>query len=146
MTVRRSSVSSSSWWGVVHNTPSDQAASTVASASGQRGSDRLHHWEAVQGLTAAAPASGSTRSGVTPTACAARGRSPDTGTAVEQRFLGRQTSSSINQSTVGLQSIRNNLSNAPNSPSSVPRLRGQRRSQTQITALGNLPNAVIGEP
>ena len=34
--------------GVVH-TPGDQAAARVASASGQRGSDRLHHWEAEQG-------------------------------------------------------------------------------------------------
>ena len=31
------------------------------------------------------------------------------------------------------------------SPSSVPRLRA-KRSQTEITALGNLPNAVIREP
>jgi len=31
------------------------------------------------------------------------------------------------------------------SPSSVPRLRA-KRSQTEITALGNLSNAVIGEP
>jgi hypothetical protein len=33
----------------------------------------------------------------------------------------------------------------PHSPSSVPRLRA-KRSQTEITALGNLPNAVIREP
>jgi hypothetical protein len=47
-------------------------------------------------------------------------------------------SSSINQTrAVGLQSIHNSLSNAPNSPSSVPRFARQRRSQTQITALGN---------
>ena len=124
-TVRRSSVSSSSWRGVVH-TPGDQAASRVASASGQRGSDRLHHWEAEQvpGRPAApvvlwfdAQRRHAHR------LRGLRGRSPVTGTAVEQRFLGRQIQLVDHQSTVGLQSIRNSLSNAPNSPSCVPRLR-----------------------
>ena len=124
-TVRRSSVSSSSWRGVVH-TPGDQAASRVASASGQRGSDRLHPTEAEQGPgRPAAPVvlwfdaqrrHAHRLRGL-------RGRSPVTGTAVEQRFLGRQIQLVDHQSTVGLQSIRNSLSNAPNSPSCVPRLR-----------------------
>ena len=43
------------------------------------------------------------------------------------------------------QTIHNSLSNAPNSPSSVPKV-ARQRSPTQITALGNLPNAVIREP
>ena len=65
----------------------------MASASGQRGSDRLHHWEAVQVLCRpAAPVvlwfdeqrrHAHRLRGL-------RGRSPVTGTAVEQRFLGRQ--------------------------------------------------------
>jgi hypothetical protein len=92
------------------------------------------------------PASGSTRSGVTPTACAAiRGRSPNAGTAVEQRFLGRQIQL-VDQPVraVGLQSIRNSLSNEL----TIARAKicASKKSQTQITALGNLPNAVIGEP
>ena len=124
-TVRRSSVSSSSWWGVVHNTPSDQAASTVASASGSADPTACTT-EAEQGPgRAAAPGlwfdaqrrHAHRLRGI-------RGRSPDTGTAVEQRFLGRQIQL-VDQpvQAVGLQSIRNSLSNAPNSPSSVPRLR-----------------------
>ena len=101
----------------------------MASASGQRGSDRLHHWEAVQVLCRpAAPVvlwfdaqrrHAHRLRGL-------RGRSPVTGTAVEQRFLGRQIQLVDHQSTVGLQSIRNSLSNAPNSPSCVPKIARQR--------------------
>ena len=74
-----------------------------------------------------------------------RGRSPDTGTAVERRFLGRQIQL-VDQPVraVGLQSIRNSLSNEL----TIARAKicASKKSQTQITALGNLPNAVIGEP
>ena len=76
-----------------------------------------------------------------------RGRSPDTGTAVEQRFLGRQ----IQLVDQPVQSRRTAID--PQQPLeraelTVERARvaRQRRSQTHITALGNLPNAVIGEP
>ena len=75
-----------------------------------------------------------------------RGRSPDTGTAVEQRFLGRQIQ-------LVDQPVHRRTAIDPQQPLeraelTVERARvaRQRRSQTQITALGNLPNAVIGEP
>jgi len=77
--------------GVVH-TPGDQAAARVASASGQRGSDRLHHWEAEQGPgRPAAPVLWfDAQRRHAHRLRGLRGRSPVTGTAVEQRFLGRQ--------------------------------------------------------
>ena len=126
-TVRRSSVSSSSWWGVVHNTPSEQAASTVASASGSADPTACT-WEAEQGPgRAAAPGLWFDGSGVTPTACAAYAAGPPTPAPQSSSDSSAvRSSSSINQSrAVGLQSIRNSLSNAPNSPSSVPRLRAK---------------------
>ena len=125
-TVRRSSVSSSSWWGVVHNTPSDQAVDGGISQPAPRirppapgKPNRV--WAAWQ-----PPASGSTSSGVTPTACAAYAAGPPTPAPQSSSDSSAvRSSSSINQSTVGLQSIRNSLSNAPNSPSSVPGLRAK---------------------
>ena len=75
-----------------------------------------------------------------------RGRSPDTGTAVEQRFLGRQIQ-------LVDQPVHRRTANDPQQPLeraelTVERAKiaRQRRSQTQITALGILPNAVIREP
>jgi hypothetical protein len=111
--------------GVAHNTPAT-TRSTVASASGTA-DPTARTWEAEQGPSrVAAPGLwfDEQRRHAHPLR-GIRGRSPHTGTAVEQRFLGVRSSSSINQSTVGLQSIRNSLSNAPNSPSSVPRLRAK---------------------
>jgi hypothetical protein len=117
----------------------------VASASGQRGSDRLHHWEAVQVLCrAAAPVlwfdeqrrHAHRLRGL-------RGRSPDTGTAVEQRFLGRQIQ-------LVDQPVHRRTAIDPQQPSRTRRTHRRacpdcapKKSQTQITALGNLPNAVI---
>ena len=115
----------------------------MASASGQRGSDRLHTGKPYRLCAARQPPSFDS-SGVN--AHRLRGRSPVTGTAVEQRFLGRKLQLVDPQSTVGVQAD-------PQQPSRTRRThrRGcqecaSKKSQTQITALGNLPNAVIREP
>jgi hypothetical protein len=110
--------------GVVH-TPGDQAASRVASASGQRGSDRLHHWEAVQVLCRpAAPVFWfDAQRRHAHRLRGLRGRSPVTDTAVEQRFLGRQIQL-VDQPVHRRTAIDPQQPlDAPNSPSCVPRLR-----------------------
>jgi hypothetical protein len=147
--VRRSSVSSSSWWGVVHNTPSDQAASTVASASGSADPTACTPTEAEQGPGRAA-APGLRFDAQRRHAHRLRGH---TRQVPQHRHRSRaaipRPSDSARRSTSPEPSDCNrsaSLSSAPNSPSSVPRFARQRRSQTQITALGIAPNAVIGEP
>ena len=71
-TVRRSSVSARAGGGRAQHTPR-QAAATVASASGAADPTAC-----TTGKPTAAPASGSTSSGVTPTACAAYAAGPPT--------------------------------------------------------------------
>jgi hypothetical protein len=141
-TVGRSSVSSSSWWGVAH-TPGDEAASRMASASGQRGSDRLHTGKPYRLCAARQPPSFDS-SGVN--AHRLRGRSPVTGTAVEQRFLGRKLQLVDPQSTVGVQADLQQPSRTRRTHRRGCQECASKKSQTQITALGRVPSAVIPEP
>ena len=117
----------------------------MPSASGQRGSDRLHHWEAVQVLCRpAAPVLWfDAQRRHAHRLRGLRGRSPVTGAAVEQRFLGRQIQ-------LVDQPVHRRTAIDPQQPlerAELTVVRAQdcasKKSQTQITALGNLPNAVI---
>ena len=133
-TVRRSSVSARAGGGSCTTHPAAGGGDGGISQR-HRGSDRLHHWEAEQGPgRAAAPASGSTSSGVTPTACAAHAAGPPT--PAPQSSSDSSASDQLVDQPVHRQTAidRNSLSNAPNSPSSVPRLRARKIPDTNHRA------------
>ena len=71
-----------------------------------------------------------------------RGRSPNTGTAVEQRFFGVRPARRSTSPPLDFNRPQQLSSALTVERAKIARL----RSQTQITALGNLPNAVTGEP
>ena len=146
-TVRRSSVSSVSWWGSCTR-PATRRRRRCHQASGQRGSDRLHPTEAEQGPgRAAAPRPLVRRAAASRPPPARHTRQVPRHRHRSRAAIPRPSDSARRSTSPPSDCNRTaSLSNAPNSPSSVPRFARQRRSQTQITALGIAPNAVIGEP